>query len=73
MSRTPCVERDCVEMSATAMRMMVPSSEMSMTSSSSRTSIRADRGPVLSVSCMALMPLPPRDCTRYSASGVRLP
>ena len=67
------LERDCVEMSATAVRMMVPSSAIIITSSSSCTCISAARRPVLSVSCMALMPLPPRDCTRYSRTSVRLP
>ena len=60
-------------MSATAVRMIVPSSVMIIRSSSSRTISWQASGPVFSVRFMALTPLPPRDWARYSATGVRFP
>ena len=58
---------------APAKRMIVPLLSISTTSSVPSTILSPATRPVFSVTCMVLMPLPPRFCTLYSSNGVRFP
>jgi len=61
------------EMSATGVRTRVPLSVMSITSSDSRTWTAPTTLPLRAVVWMEITPCPPRRCTGYSSTGVRLP
>ena len=72
-SFTPCVLRPHSRMPCTGMRTIWPPAVMSMISSVSFTVSAPTTPPVLSPVFMVMMPLPPRDWTRYSPKSVRLP
>src|SRR5208282_6429904 len=71
--RTPCVERPASRISPEWTRMTLPWPVMIITSESSRTCKAATTVPFRSVDLRLMTPLPPREVTRYSASGVRFP
>ncbi len=63
MTRTP----------STGIRIIVPIFVTIMIASVPRTPRAVTKSPVLAVSSLAIIPLPPRFCVRYSPNGVRLP
>src|SRR5262249_24384276 len=73
ISRTPCVLRPMVEMSAVFRRMIIPFSVMSITCSSPRRNFTPTTAPLRSVVLMLMIPFPPRLWARYSSMAVRLP
>ena len=73
MSVTPCVERLISRIDFTLVRISTPPVEISITSSSGRTSAAATTVPFLAVCWIAIIPFVPRPCRVYSTIGVRLP
>ena len=70
---TPCVERLISRIDFTCVRISTPPVEISITSSSGRTSAAATTVPLRAVCWIAIMPLVPRPWRVYSTIGVRLP
>src|SRR5579864_5975654 len=71
--RTPCVERPASRIVLVSMRMILPNWLISMASDDSSTSMIPTTFPFFAVVFTLMTPLPPRDCNRYSSTGVRLP
>src|SRR5262245_17638757 len=70
---TPWVERPAMRIPSTRVRMSWPPSVTSMSWSWSSTGNEAITRPVVLVSAMATIPLPPRPVVRYSYDEERLP
>src|SRR6185437_8094602 len=70
---TPCVERPAMRMPLTGQRINCPPSVTSMIWSASSIGNEATMRPVLGVSDIATIPLPPRPVVRYSKDEERLP
>ena len=73
MNRTPCVARPIGRASRATIRRTLPCCVINRTSSSASTQATPATLPFLSLAWMLIIPSPPRDCTRYSPSSVRLP
>src|SRR5262249_12910740 len=73
ISRTPCVLRPMVEISAVFRRMIIPFSVMSITCSSACRNLTPTTGPLRPVVLMSMIPLPPRLSRRYSSMPVPFP
>ncbi len=55
------------------MRISLPEAVITITCSRSSTAIEATTLPLRSLVRMLMIPEPPRPCSRYSSTGVRLP